>query len=121
VGKTIYFLKSLILILFFIIWIFFIDMALVLHLLNLEQERRQRIGRIFRDRCHPLELHTDREMMRRYRLDRGGILYVLEAVKPLVERRTRRSKALNPDTIVFCALRYYEMPPRSEIMGIYMV
>lgn len=83
----------------------FFSMALAI-VGQIEEERRERVGRVFRDRTRPLDLYTDREMMARYRLDRVCVQYVIEAVTPLVERKTRRSRALSPETIVFSALRY---------------
>lgn len=90
----------------FYIEFFRASMALA-YLAYLAGNRRQRVGRIFRDRTRPLELYNDREMMARYRLDREGVTYVLQALTPALERRTRRNHALSPETIVFTGLRYF--------------
>lgn len=73
----------------------------------MEEDREERVGRIFRDRTRPLEIYSDREMMARYRLDRETFMYVLQVLTPLVERPTKRSHALSPETIVSTALRYF--------------
>lgn len=76
------------------------------YLAMLEERRNHRIPRLFRDRRNPLTDFTDMELMSRYRLDRGAILYLVDLLRDDLERQTRRSNALSCEHQVFIALRY---------------
>lgn len=67
---------------------------------------RQRKERVFGARRDVLNDLDDRELLKRYRLDRAGILFVTDLVRERLTRQTSRSKALSPEMQVVILLRY---------------
>ncbi|XP_041364333.1 putative nuclease HARBI1 [Gigantopelta aegis] len=65
--------------------------------------RRQRI---FRDRKDFFAIYTDEELLKRFRLDRGGILFVTDLVRDAVSPSTCRNKAISAEFKIVCTLRY---------------
>ena len=70
------------------------------------QNQRQRRRRTFRERKDVLDDLDDRELVRRYRLDRAGVLFVTDLVRERLTRPTMRNKALSPEMQVIITLRY---------------
>ncbi|XP_045122948.1 putative nuclease HARBI1 [Portunus trituberculatus] len=65
---------------------------------------RQR--RAFRERKDVLNELDDRELVKRYRLDRAGITFVTDLVRERLKRPTVRNEALSPEMQVIITLRY---------------
>ena len=62
--------------------------------------------RHFAARKDPLEMYDDRELIRRYRLDRDGILFVTDVIRDYITSPTSRNKALSAELKVILTLRY---------------
>ena len=62
--------------------------------------------RIYRDRRDVLNEYDDTELVKRYRLDRAGIIFVTNLVRERLRRPTLRNKALSPELKVVITLRY---------------
>ncbi|XP_045118007.1 putative nuclease HARBI1 [Portunus trituberculatus] len=60
----------------------------------------------FRERKDVLNELDDRELVKRYRLDRAGITFVTDLVRERLKRPTVRNKALSPEMQVIITLRY---------------
>ncbi|XP_045106664.1 putative nuclease HARBI1 [Portunus trituberculatus] len=71
-----------------------------------QQQHRVRQPRIFRDRKDVLNKLSDRELIKRYRLDRAGIVFVTILVREVLSRPTLTNKALTPEMKVLITLRY---------------
>ena len=66
--------------------------------------RRQ--PRCFRERKDVLHELTDAELIRRYRLDREGIIFVTDLVRDVLVRPTARNKAISPELKIITTLRF---------------
>ena len=66
----------------------------------------QRRPRHFRPRKDALNDLTNEELIRRYRLDREGILFVTDLVRDAISPHTARNKAIPPELKVITTLRY---------------
>lgn len=62
--------------------------------------------RQFSERRDVLNDLSDAELIKRYRLDRAGIVFVTDLVRPVLLRPTGRNKALTPEQKVIITLRY---------------
>lgn len=71
-----------------------------------QQQARVRQPREFRERIDVLNELSDTELIRRYRLDRAGIVFVTDLVRPVLLRPTATNKALTPEHKVLITLRY---------------
>ena len=69
-----------------------------------EAVRRQ--PRVFRERRDVLNELNDLELIKRYRLNREGILFVSGLVREVISRPTARNKAISPELKVLATLRY---------------
>ena len=69
-------------------------------------EPRQRQQRTFRERRDVLTELSDSELIKRYRLDRAGIVQVTDLVRDTLTSRTRRNKALTAEMKVIITVRY---------------
>lgn len=69
-------------------------------------ERRVRRPRIFRERKDILNMYNDAELIKRYRLDREGILLVTDFVRDAITPATSRSRAIPAELKVLTTLRY---------------
>jgi len=67
---------------------------------------RQRQLRNFRARRDVLQELSDEELVKRYRLDRAGILFVTDLVRPILQCETRRNHALTAEMKVIITLRF---------------
>ncbi|XP_045104728.1 putative nuclease HARBI1 [Portunus trituberculatus] len=67
---------------------------------------RQQQRRKFRDRKDIFWDFSDAELIRRYRLDRAGIVAVTDLVRDELHSQTCRNKALSPELKVAITLRY---------------
>ncbi|KAK3886761.1 hypothetical protein Pcinc_009081 [Petrolisthes cinctipes] len=67
---------------------------------------RVRQPRVFRERNDVLNELSDNELIKRYRLDREGIIFVTDLVRPVLLRPTVANKALTPEQKVIITLRY---------------
>lgn len=70
-----------------------------------EQQHRRRQLRTFRPRKDVLNDLSDHELIRRYRLDRAGIVFVTDLVRDELESPTLRNNALTPEMKVVILLR----------------
>ncbi|KAK3865839.1 hypothetical protein Pcinc_028583 [Petrolisthes cinctipes] len=71
-----------------------------------QQELRVRQPRVFRERRDVLNELSDNELIKRYILDREGIVFVTDLVRPVLLRPTVSNKALTPEQKVLITLRY---------------
>lgn len=62
--------------------------------------------RTFRPRRNVLDELPDAELLKRYRLDRAGILFVTDLVREALTAPTKRNQALSPEMKVVVTLRY---------------
>ncbi|XP_050700193.1 putative nuclease HARBI1 [Eriocheir sinensis] len=67
---------------------------------------RPRQLRTFRARRDVLDELPDPELIKRYRLDRAGILFVADLVREALTAPTNRNQALSPEMKVLVTLRY---------------
>ena len=70
------------------------------------RHRLLRQRRTFPERKDVLNELNDRDLVKRYRLDRAGILFVTDLVRERLRRPTARNKALSPEMQVIITLRY---------------
>lgn len=68
--------------------------------------RRQRRARIFQERKNVFELFDDAELIKRYRLDRAGIIFVSDLVRDIISPLTLRSNAISAELKVVLTLRF---------------
>lgn len=59
-----------------------------------------------RGRREVLQTLDDRELLRRYRLDRAGIMFVVDLLRDAITSPTRRHNAITPEAKVITTLRY---------------
>ncbi|KAK3873579.1 hypothetical protein Pcinc_021422 [Petrolisthes cinctipes] len=71
-----------------------------------QEQLRLRRPRTFCDRKDVLNELNDAELIKRYRLDREGILFVTNLVRETLARPTARNKALSPEMKVIITLRF---------------
>ncbi len=67
--------------------------------------QRRRL-RTFQERKNVLELYDDRELIKRYRLDHQGILFVTDLVRNSITPQTIRNNALTAELKVIMTLRF---------------
>ncbi|KAK3892093.1 hypothetical protein Pcinc_004060 [Petrolisthes cinctipes] len=67
---------------------------------------RQRRPRRFRERKDVLHDLDDGELIKRYRLDRAGIIFVTDLVRGPLTNPTGRNQALTPEMKIIVLLRY---------------
>lgn len=53
-----------------------------------------------------LQTLDDRELLRRYRLDRAGIMFVVDLLRDAITSPTRRHNVITPEKKVITTLRY---------------
>lgn len=82
-----------------------------------QQERRMPRPRVFRARKDALEMYDDSELMKRYRFDRAGILFVTDMVREVIRSPTQRNKALTPEMKVVLTLRYLATGKMQQCNG----
>ena len=70
------------------------------------QQLPARRPRNFRARRDVLEELSDEELIKRYRLDRAGILFVTDLVRESLEADTKRSNALSAELKIIITLRF---------------
>ena len=70
------------------------------------QDRRRRHLKHYKPRKDVLGTMNDSEIMKRYRLDRAGVIFVTDLVREALESPTGRSGALTPEMKVLITLRY---------------
>ncbi|CAN7938027.1 unnamed protein product [Ixodes hexagonus] len=66
--------------------------------------RRQRV---LRDRLNPFEDFDEDGLQQRFRFGCAGIVFLADTLRPDLERRTRRSRALSAEQQVIIALQFY--------------
>lgn len=71
-----------------------------------QQQLRVRQPREFRERRDVLNELSDTELIKRYRLDRAGIVFLTDLVRPVLLRPTATNKALTPEQKIIITLRY---------------
>lgn len=70
------------------------------------EQRMVRRPRNFCARKDVLNELSDRELIKRYRLDRAGILFVTDLIRDTLTSRTARNKAIAPELKVILTLRF---------------
>ena len=70
------------------------------------RHRLLRQRRTFRERKNVLNELDDRELIKIYRQDRAGSVFVTDLVRERLKRPTARSNALSPETQIVITLRY---------------
>ena len=83
------------------------------HLVALQQNRRRRVQVAQRQYA----TLTDQELLKKYRLDRGGIDYLCRELHEDLARPTRRSNALSVSVQVLAALRYFGTGSFQAVTG----
>ncbi len=68
--------------------------------------QRRRL-RTFQERKNVLELYDDRELIKRYRLDHQGILFVIDLVRNSITSQTLRNNALTAELKVIMTLHFF--------------
>ncbi len=68
--------------------------------------QRRRL-RTFQERKNVLELYDDRELIKRYRLDHQGILFVIDLVRNSITSQTLRNNALTAELKVIMTLAFF--------------
>uniref|UniRef100_A0A8C2DXG6 Putative nuclease HARBI1 n=1 Tax=Cyprinus carpio TaxID=7962 RepID=A0A8C2DXG6_CYPCA len=63
-------------------------------------------ARIPKEFLDVLQTLDDRELLRRYRLDRAGIMFVVDLLRDAITSPTRRHNAITPEKKVITTLRY---------------
>ncbi|KAK3887936.1 hypothetical protein Pcinc_007986 [Petrolisthes cinctipes] len=71
-----------------------------------QQQPQPRRVRTFRPRRNVLDELGDTELIKRYRLDRAGIIFVTEMLRGALESPTSRTMAISPEMKVVITLRY---------------
>ena len=66
----------------------------------------ERRPRVFRERRDILNDFSGAELIKRYRLDREGIMFVTDLVRDAIWSPTARNKAISPELKVIATLRY---------------
>ena len=69
-------------------------------------ENREKQRRIYRRRRDVFDEYSDGEFIKRFRLDRAGIISVTDLVRDKLEARSQRNKPLSAETKVAITLRY---------------
>ena len=78
-------------------------------------QARERLMRTYNPRKDILNTLSDSELVKRYRLDQAGVLYVTDLVREVLRRPTSRSHALTPEMIVLLTLPCLAMSsPRGQ-------
>lgn len=95
---------------------------LFLNHLGQRQRRRRRsvityMNAFIRQTFDPLDIFPDEVIIRKYRLSRGQIMELLNAVRPHLVRPTGRSFALTPAVQLLAALRFYATGSYFEVLG----
>uniref|UniRef100_A0A671USV5 Nuclease HARBI1 n=1 Tax=Sparus aurata TaxID=8175 RepID=A0A671USV5_SPAAU len=68
--------------------------------------RRERRARTFRERKDVLALFDDEQLIKWYRLDRAGIIFVTDLIRGVISSATSRSRAFTAELKVITMLRY---------------
>ncbi|XP_062849608.1 putative nuclease HARBI1 [Trichomycterus rosablanca] len=68
--------------------------------------RRQRRVRTFQERKNVFEMFDDFQLIKRYRLDRAGIIFVTDLVRDVISPSTTRSNAIPAELKVVLMLRF---------------
>lgn len=71
-----------------------------------QQQPRVRQPRNFRERKDIINELSDEELIKRYRLDRAGVIFVTDLVRPVLTNPTVTNKALTPEMKMLITLRY---------------
>ncbi|XP_041464536.1 putative nuclease HARBI1 [Lytechinus variegatus] len=82
-------------------------MAAYIAELEEEEEQLQNVGRVFRDRLHPLDTYTDEEFYKKYRFSRHGATAIVDMVGDGLEHQTERNHALPASLQVLIALNFF--------------
>ena len=86
--------------------------------LYLEYQRRLiRRERVFRDRTNPLDTYNDQELIKKYRLSRPMILYLIDTLEDDLSPTTIRNKAIPASLQIFISLRVLASGSFQEVIG----
>lgn len=75
------------------------------------------VPRVYNARCNHLATLSDDQLLKKYRLHRGGIEYLCQELHDDLARPTKRSNALSVSTQVLVALRYFATGSFQEVTG----
>ncbi|KAK6484053.1 putative nuclease HARBI1 [Huso huso] len=98
-------------------------MAAIHRIVELNRRRRHPHSRLLRSNANirtnlnQLDILSDREIIRRYRLPRNEILTLLELLTPDLRRSTERNYALTPAVQLLCSLLYYTTGSFLQTIG----
>ena len=70
------------------------------------QQARERLLKTYKPRKDVINTLNDSELVKRYRLDRAGVLYVTDLVREALQSSASRSHALTAKMKVIITLRY---------------
>ena len=82
------------------------ELCLLVPRMAAQQPVRVRRARVYRERKDILNVYGDSELVKRFRLDRGGIMLVTNYVRNVIQPPTSRSKAIPAELKVLTCLRY---------------
>lgn len=68
--------------------------------------RRQTRARSFQERKNVLEIFDDSQLVRRYRMDRAGIIFVTDLVRNVITPSTSQSNAISAELKTVMMLRF---------------
>ena len=88
---------------------------LVLH--NRRRRRQQIPARQYLIRPNHMETMSDDQLLKKYRMDHGGIEYLCRELHDDLVRPTRRSNAISVEVQVLAALRYFATGSFQAVTG----
>ncbi|XP_053299052.1 putative nuclease HARBI1 [Pleuronectes platessa] len=91
-------------------------MAGVVH----RHHRRRYRQRVYVERIDPLQKYTNEELYARFCFGRADIQYIVDLLRPNLQRRTQRSHGLSVEEQVLIALRFYAYGTFYQVVGYYM-
>ncbi|XP_063884700.1 putative nuclease HARBI1 [Scylla paramamosain] len=71
-----------------------------------QQQQLQRRQRVYRQQLDVFNKYNDDELIKRFRMNRAGIITVADLVRDKLQSRTERNQPLSPETKVAITLRY---------------
>ena len=81
--------------------------AYLVELEEVGEADRERVGRTFRDRFHPLDSLSDEQLCKKYRFSRQGIMRISDLIGASLQHETGRNFALSSTLQVLVALNFY--------------
>ena len=95
----------------------YVIMALYLFVEEEVNARALRRERVFRDRSNPLEIYSDEEIIRKYRLPRELILNLIDELRERLEPKTHRNKSIPTHLQILMTLKVLSSGTFQEVVG----